>query len=216
MKRISIYILLIGSFSLLQRCNNTPNSTSSYLNKYYGTQLKLPSKASWRFLDKDTIIELKNKPKLITYYNAEGCFSCRMKELQSWKILIEEIRDKSLEVDFIAIFKVDKGNEEFITNLLRNEFIYPLLCDNIGEFENENAIPENSLYHTFLVDTSNTIKIIGTPIYNPKLWNIYKKEITKMTPKNKDISRSPKITDSPFLKRIKKSHREASQYPSVR
>lgn len=181
MRYIPRYIILILSLFLFLACNGTKNSIPRQIKEYYGVQLKLPVKAAWRLLDKDTVIELKNRPKIITYYNSEGCFSCRMKELQSWKNLVEEIENESLDVDFVAIFKVNKENEEFIMNLFDNEFIYPLLCDSTGEFEKGNTIPENSLYHTFLVDENNCIQIIGIPIYNPKLWAIYKEKIKKLS-----------------------------------
>lgn len=43
-----------------------------------------------------------------------------------------------------------------------------------------NTLPNNELYHTFLLNKNNQILAIGTPLYSTTLWAKYKDTISKL------------------------------------
>ncbi|MDR2890528.1 MAG: hypothetical protein LBV18_02850 [Alistipes sp.] len=95
---------------------------------------------------------------------------------------MEENSDEEtpINVDFVFIFKSEKGSEGFRQKLISTSFNYPVLCDPAGEFEKNNTLPKNELYHVFLLDQDNKIVLSGSPIYNPGLWNLYESKIASL------------------------------------
>jgi hypothetical protein len=144
--------------------------------------MALPKTATWIIQERDTTVTLSDRPKIVAYYNANGCTPCRMNDLYSWNDILKETSDEDslINADFVFIFKSDPQNEEFRQNLISKEFHYPVLCDDEGEFEENNVLPKNELYHVFLLDRDDKIILAGSPIYNPKLWELYKNKIASM------------------------------------
>ncbi len=42
------------------------------------------------------------------------------------------------------------------------------------------AVPDNSDYHTFLLDRDNRVVLVGSPVGNPKMWELYKSTIARL------------------------------------
>ncbi|MEG1622122.1 MAG: hypothetical protein RR330_01985 [Alistipes sp.] len=116
--------------------------------------------------------------KILVYYNQEGCTSCRLKQLPNWKDLVIEVehikQKKSLAVDFVFVFQASPDNPVFAKKIREYGFDYPVYYDAEGFFEKNNILPENTMYHCFLLSEHNQILLIGAPIFSPKLWDHYK------------------------------------------
>lgn len=46
-----------------------------------------------------------------------------------------------------------------------------------GVFEKQNTFLQETNFNTFLLNQQNHIILVGSPLYNPKLWEIYKEQI---------------------------------------
>lgn len=58
---------------------------------------------------------------------------------------------------------------------------YPALIDENGLFPAANPhIPADSRFHTFLLDKNGKVILIGDPVNNPPLWELYKSTITTL------------------------------------
>lgn len=157
-------------------CEHVP-SPKDMLNR----ELHLPNIDSLEILyyKADSIIAMHgNNPKIVSYYNLAGCMSCRLKELRNWRCRIMEFVHLNFSnVDFIFIFRVGCDNEYFMEEFRQTGFDHTVLLDPDGEFERLNELPKDSRYHTFLLDSSNRIILIGSPVYNSPFWERYKTKI---------------------------------------
>ena len=58
---------------------------------------------------------------------------------------------------------------------------FPVLLDTAGIFERSNPqLPENPVFHTFLLDRDNRVVLVGSPLGNPKMWELYKSTIDRL------------------------------------
>ena len=56
------------------------------------------------------------------------------------------------------------------------KFNYPILLDTLGEFEKLNPhLPKNHLLHTFLLDENNRVVLVGNPLRNKKIEEMFYK-----------------------------------------
>ncbi len=170
MNRNNLILLLLLAVTVSCSANRTVRDPRDL----YGTRMTLPEGSSWIIQERDTTVVLSDRAKIVVYYNAKGCTSCRMNELYSWKEMMKVNAESLPDADLVFIFKSDPDNEEFRQKLISMNFPYPILCDVAGELERNNTLPKNELYHVFLLDRDNLILLCGSPIYNTKLWELYK------------------------------------------
>ena len=57
------------------------------------------------------------------------------------------------------------------------EFVYPVCIDEEDELNKLNCFPENEGFHTLLLDKENKIVIVGNPIQNMKIKELYLKTL---------------------------------------
>lgn len=73
----------------------------------------------------------------------------------------------------------DKKRKE-IEIILRNEgFDLPVVVDEENKLDKLNNFSDNENFHYFLLDEKNRVKIVGNPIYNTKIKELYFSEIQK-------------------------------------
>ena len=115
--------------------------------------------------------------KIVVYYDSINCAPCELKLLPRWRHMILEMKEYRSYLDFVFIFNT--SNKEEIKSVFE-EFGFEFLfyCDTNGDFKKCNNIPKNSLYHTFLLNKNNEVVLIGSPIGNSSLWDLYKKTIS--------------------------------------
>lgn len=148
------------------------------VREFYGKQLILPERA-WYFWGEQVKPEPVNRLKIVIYYDLFDCIPCKSKEFSLWRPLLDEVRNKNIPVRIIPV--CSSANDTFIHALYEsNDLDIPCIWDRQKEFEKTNILPDNPLYHTFLLDEENKICLIGTPLYNPDLWLNYKKVIDKL------------------------------------
>ena len=59
----------------------------------------------------------------------------------------------------------------------KNKFDYPIFYASKNNINKINNFPEQIEYQTFLLNQDNRVLIIGNPIKNEKLWNLYLRTI---------------------------------------
>lgn len=191
MRRLDLMatLLLAAAFT---GCQHVP-SPKDMLHR----ELHLPNIDSLDILccKADSAIALHgNNPKIVSYYNLAGCMSCRLKELRNWRCRIMEFeRSDSSNADFIFIFRTDCDNGHFMEEFRQTGFDRPVLLDPNGEFERLNELPKDSRYHTFLLDDSNRIILVGSPVYNSPFWKRYKTKINQC-----NLAKQPEQTTITF------------------
>lgn len=57
-----------------------------------------------------------------------------------------------------------------------------LLWDSTAAFVRANpVVPQNEHYHTFLLDRDDRVVLVGSPVGNPRMWELYKRTIEELT-----------------------------------
>ena len=114
--------------------------------------------------------------KILMYVDSAGCSDCRLK-LFEWKQLMKET--DSLfhgKVGFLLFFQPKSMNEmEYL--LAKNEFDYPVFVDVKSMINGLNRFPQAIQYQCFLLDKDNKVLMIGNPVLNRKIWELYKAQI---------------------------------------
>lgn len=68
-----------------------------------------------------------------------------------------------------------RSTELLIAN---TNFDYPILIDTLGEFERLNPhLPKNQALHTFLLDENNRVILVGNPLRNKKIKEMFYKRV---------------------------------------
>lgn len=148
------------------------------VQEWQNKEISIPDNAVFKSFGYDTACShLWSKPyKIFTYIDSIGCTSCQLK-LFEWKTLIDSCRLQQIDVGFI--FAVHSSNYKQFTGEVRfNDFDHPIIYDDHNRFDKLNHFPPTP-YRTFLLDKNNKVLLIGSPINNPEMWQLYKKIITQ-------------------------------------
>lgn len=176
---MTLFKILISLISCLMF--SCTSKTTQDLQKVLGHTLTIPAGMTAHVQKRDTTLSLcDSAAKLVVYYNFQGCSSCKLKELIYWNDYLEEL--DSIAPQIQPVFIMNTGNKEVKTktDLIVYQFKHPVLFDKIGEFEAVNLLPKDPILHTFLLDKYNKVVLIGSPINNPKMWDLYKSAIQKL------------------------------------
>ena len=114
--------------------------------------------------------------KVLVYVDSIGCTSCKL-QLPKWKEFIVYVDSVSGgQVPFLFFFQ-SKDNKELRYILKRDNFRLPVCVDSQNEFGKLNRFPSEQMFQTFLLDKDNRGKVIGNPIHNLSVKELYLKEI---------------------------------------
>lgn len=122
--------------------------------------------------------------KVLIYIDSVGCTSCKL-QLSRWKELMaytDSLTNGSLP--YVFIFQSsDSKKIKGVTKL--DHFDHPVYLDRNADFVKLNPLPDNSSFHTFLLDKNNKVLVIGNPVLNPTVKDLYVKEISGMPTEDK-------------------------------
>lgn len=115
---------------------------------------------------------------ILSYYDATGCTSCRMK-LSKWNKLLKEIDSLKNDVTISLILVAETTKPKHIDIIAQqNKFHHTILMDSNNEFAKINHIPEDTELQCFLLNKENEIILLGNPLDNPAIWKLYTSEIS--------------------------------------
>ena len=175
MKTVFKLILIVIFFN---SCNSRQKDIQVIINEWQGKDILLPQQIAYKVLGRDTVCsDLWNKPyKIFTYVDSIGCSSCQMR-LDHWKSIIDLFTIQQLDV--AVIFVVHSSNYKLLDkDLIANDFNHPIIYDYYDKFNKINHFPPIP-YRTFLLDKDNKVKLLGSPLDSPEIWELYKKVITQ-------------------------------------
>lgn len=186
MKRYKILIqsfIIIACLAYSCKDNKKRNEIAKIVTEWTGKEILFSENIPCYVSGKDTLSELCNAYfekdfKILMYVDSAGCSSCRLK-LFEWKQLIEEA--DSLfhgKVGFLLFFQ-PKSTREITYIFVRDRFNHPVFMDLKGTMNRLNNFPQATEYQCFLLDKDNTVVMIGNPTANPKIWDLYKEQITE-------------------------------------
>lgn len=164
-----VFLLLFVGFSCDLKNRKTKN-----LRDIYGQNLILPGHATWKIEGRDTVINIENlAPKLVVYYSSGTCAPCSLKGLHHWGKIIDSVELVGPSLEIVFIIKANRYDSLFFHSLNSEHFIFPVLCDKEGEFEENNLLPINKEYNAFLLDSNNEVVYVGSPLLGRKMRSLF-------------------------------------------
>lgn len=119
----------------------------------------------------------------IVYYDSIACNACKIKSLQYWNDYIQLSKRNKYSIGFYFIFRksIHKGDTEIIKRSVTESGLKcPIFIDTCGYFMRHNAfIPQRPLYQTFLVDDNYSPIIVGDPMNNVEINDLFYKLLEK-------------------------------------
>lgn len=179
-------VILMGAVS----CNST-TGTSQKVSEFVHAEILFPDNLQTRIMDRDTnvSISLDGSYKLVVYMNSTSCDGSHLKELLSWKYYMEELRALCPRdsLHYVFIFH-PKEVTALVEGLKLYVFDIPVWVDEDGEFERVNSLPEDPVFHTFLLDRDHRVVLVGSPVGRPKMWKLYKETLAQFSAKESGMS----------------------------
>jgi len=166
-----IFVVCSCQFSRKGNINNI-------IQEWHGKEIVIPTDVVFKILGRDTLCASlwDASYKIFTNADSVGCSSCQL-GLPLWKAFIDSCRLQKIDIEFI--FAVHSSNfKRFDGEVRIYDFDHPIIYDYKDSFDKLNHFPP-APYRTFLLDKDNKVLLIGSPINNPKMWELYQKVITQ-------------------------------------
>lgn len=209
----ALYILVL----LMISCQESQEKKISRLVKdWEGKEIAFPDDCTFMDINGDECQSpsLKAPFKIVYYVDSLGCMSCKLK-LEEWKAFIQEVDSISEgRVSPFFYFHPKKTDLKELGFIIKSrDFSYPFCVDTLDLFNTKNQFPENDSFHGFLLDESNRVAVIGNPVLNPNIKDLYLqvvsgKEIEEIPTELTQVSiseRTLELGDIEFGKTIKRN-----------
>ena len=162
------------------------------VNEWQGKQIVFPENLTFtRYLTDTTDFQIPQSDyKVLIYVDSMGCTSCKL-QLHKWKELVEYTDSATQgKIPFLFFFH-PKDAKEIRYLLKRDAFDRPVCIDIEDQLNKLNKFPSNITFQTFLLDKNNKVVVLGNPVHNTAVKDLYLKQITGKDNPNKNI---PKTT----------------------
>lgn len=170
MSRFSLITLLM--IVLISSCAiDSQKEYEGVLSEWVGKEIIFPD--SMKTADKSMWSKERSDFTIVSYYDSVGCTGCRMK-LADWNRLMTRIdsMDNDKVVDLIIV--ANSTNSDELSYLKRyNGFRHILIADPHDELNRLNQFPDNHELQCFLLDSDNRVILVGNPVSNKKIKNLY-------------------------------------------
>ena len=175
-----LYILPL--LSLLTACKeNNKEKFALLVQEWQGKEIVFPQDMAFtRFVTEPVDYRIPDAEyKVLVYVDSVGCTSCKL-QLPKWQELIAHVDSATNgNVPFIFVFQ-SKDDRELRYILKCDNFDRPVCIDRNNRFNSSNRFPQDITFQTFLLDKDNKVKVIGNPVHNLAVRDLYLKQITGM------------------------------------
>ena len=180
--KLLILFSLVFAFSIFScKENKRRSEIEKIVAEWTGKEILFPEGVSCYVAGKDALPEYCNEwfqkeYKILMYVDSAGCSGCRLK-LFEWKQLMKEA--DSLfhgQVGFLLFFQ-PKSTREMAYLFARDQFDYPVFMDISGAINRLNRFPKLMEFQCFLLNGDNQVLMVGNPVLNLKIWELYKTQI---------------------------------------
>lgn len=177
MKHLITLFFIAMPFLLACSCNGKKAELRDAVTLLVGNEIAIPENLSFQILNDTIDFNLDDAEYMIVaYIDSAGCTPCKMR-LREWDNLINQLKAVTeADVDFVMIINSTKSNE--LDYILESEnFLHPICFDAAGIFANINKLPKKDTFHTLLLNANHEAMLIGNPLTNPKIRELYKNTI---------------------------------------
>lgn len=150
------------------------------VKNWIGKEIKIPQQY-FTILGKDSIKKLATPSyTIINFVDSTNCVSCKMQTIE-WNMFLKEIQLYSSNVSILTYVQPKNVEEiNFLKWQIRgNDFRYPVCFDIDAKIQKENNLPLDENFHTLLLDAHRKILLVGSPINNPVIKELYIRILSK-------------------------------------
>ena len=182
MRPLDLIILLLTIF--LSACQDKQKEIITLLVKeWQGKQILFPENMVFTRFASDTtnFVIPTSDYKVLVFVDSIGCTSCKL-QLSRWKEFIrytDSISQKN--IPFLFFFQFD-DQWEVHSLLIRENFDKPICLDRSDSLNQLNHFPKDIRFQVFLLDKNNKVVVIGNPVHNPNVKELYLEEISRKQP----------------------------------
>lgn len=137
-------------------------------------------------LSHDTIKNTESREllKIVVFSDSTVCSPCEIKALTAWNHYMQLVQRSEGKLQLYFIFASNKKDAKSLLYTLKEYFIdYPVYIDTRGVFQQNNPhLSKNRLLHTFLLDENNNVILVGNPVRNLRVKDLYDKAIVQKIP----------------------------------
>lgn len=121
--------------------------------------------------------------KEIIYLDSTTCSSCAWNSMYKWNGILDSLRALRKNVKCYFIFHPSVANRKALYIAMKKRMFLdcPIYVDTVGSFiKNNSHIPSDKTLHTFLLDRNNNIILVGDPLQNGKIENLFWKVVNNI------------------------------------
>jgi hypothetical protein len=184
MNHIKTFPFLLFLFFMVVSPSSCKRDTSRneilrIVQMWQGKEILFPQDIVFTIHGTDIVVyEIPISPhKIVVYVDSVGCMSCRF-HFDRWNELISEIDSLTNATVPVLFFFHTKNPREVSLHLQRDNLNIPVVFDLQDKLNSLNQFPTHHQYQTFLLDENNKVVLVGNPINNPAIKEIYLQEIT--------------------------------------
>lgn len=182
-------LLLLATLLLSSSCKEDKKDKIAHLvTEWQGKEIIFPKEITFTQYVTDTIDYqiAASDYKVLVYVDSIGCIGCKL-QLTRWKMLINHI-DSITETKIPFLFFFYSKDYIEVRNLLkRDKFDLPVCIDKDDQLNKLNQFPADITFQTFLLNKDNKIVVIGNPVHNLAVKELYLKQITGVKPVSKKL-----------------------------
>lgn len=175
----NIFILLFSFVLFDGACSSRERQFAKEIEILRSEAIRLPSEGLIMQLGTELQkIKMNMKElKLIVYTDSIGCTTCAINHIHLWESYIDYSKQINNQLRFYFIFSPMKSELRKIKLMIANTILdYPILLDSLREFEKLNPhLPKSRALHTFLLDENNKVILVGNPLQNKKIKDMFYK-----------------------------------------
>lgn len=181
MKTLNLIILVL--LPIFFSCKNEQKEKEKHIaqlvNEWQGKQIVFPENLIFtRYLTDTTDYRIpQSEYKVLIYVDSIGCTSCKL-QLHKWKELIEYTDSVTQEKIPFLFFFHSKDYKEIRYLLKCDGFDRPVCIDMDDRLNKLNKFPADMTFQTFLLDKNNKVAVLGNPVHNTAIKDLYLKQIT--------------------------------------
>lgn len=171
------------SILIILSCNREEREIKDIIDKWQNRQIYFPECVETKIYGRDTILPewASNQYKILNYIDTNGCTPCRLKFFE-WKMFLLEAQKMNLNISLLfVVYATDYRLLEIVQK--ENGFDYPIIYDRKDSINLLNNFPKNANYQTFLLDDQNKVILVGSPVRNDSMWELYKNTMIDSLPK---------------------------------
>lgn len=170
----SNYKLIILLVIILSACSN--NSIENEIEDFKSRKIDLKL-GDLKLISGDTVSTDSKKYKLVVYTDSSECTPCQLFQMFLWDDFLKETNAIKDSIDVLFVFNFNEDIEDdIITDVGPYLHGARLLLDSLGSIKNCNEyFPKSKTLHTFLLNGDNDVVLVGDPIKNVAIEDLYKK-----------------------------------------